>query len=760
MRTDEDIELIFVDNGSTDGTPAYLQSIPGAKVILNADNRGFAPAVNQGLQISSGQQLLLLNNDCIVTTGWLEGLLEALYDDPANGLVGPVSNNVSGEQRVPVTYSELTSLDGFAWDRRANRELTETDRLVGFCLLFSREVMERIGVLDERFEIGCYEDDDFCRRAQAGGYRAVIANHVFVHHFGSVTFRGSGADFASIMMQNEQRYRDKWEPASAPGQIEQRIIPQRPHSGDLSDRYSVLLIDDKTQLLQRKHIRLSLCMIVRDNEDTIAACLDSIYPWVDEINIVDTGSKDRTPEICRRFGARMFEFPWCDDFSAARNVSLQHARGEWIFWMDSDDIMTQEQGRKLRELVYGTHAADCFGYVAQVHCESAEPGQMTTVDHVKVFRNLPELRFEHRIHEQILPAIRRAGGTVAFTDLFVVHKGSIQTPEMRQRKIDRDFRILARDLEDRPNHPFVLFNLGMTHEDVGNYFEAEQLLRQCLQVSTDGESHVGKTYSLLVNSIKGQGRPEVALEEASRGLTRFPNDKELLFRRSILYLELNRLDEAARDMERVIHETIDRTFQSLDQGITGHKAFHNLAVIYEQLERHQDAENCWQQAIQMCPEFSGSWLALTRMYLKYGQMAAAETLQMRLQQTHPDPSTRALVSALILERQGKPETAGTVLRQSFESTSDTDCLDEAARIFMDNRLFDDCLAVLQQMHQLNPLNRVVLGNLATTFEALGRQADAISCLRESLKVHPENPAALKHLLRLMQSGIPPGGVPA
>jgi glycosyltransferase involved in cell wall biosynthesis len=175
---------------------------------------------------------------------------------------------------------------------------------------------------------------------------------------------------------------------------------------------------DNTHLLQRKHIRLSLCMIVRDNEDTIEACLASIYPWVDEIIIVDTGSKDRTIEICRKFGARIFEFPWCDDFSAARNESLRHARGEWIFWMDSDDIIDQEQGRRLRELAYGEHPVDCLGYLAQVHCESAEPGQMTVVDQVKLFRNRQDLRFEHRIHEQILPSIRRANGSVVFTNLW------------------------------------------------------------------------------------------------------------------------------------------------------------------------------------------------------------------------------------------------------------------------------------------------------------------------------------------------------
>ena len=120
--------------------------------------------------------------------------------------------------------------------------------------------------------------------------------------------------------------------------------------------------------------RVSLCMIVRDNEDTIEACLASVRPWVDEIIVVDTGSLDRTPEICRRFGAQVYNFPWCDDFSAARNESLKYATGDWIFWMDSDDIMPPDQGRLLRELVLRQHAHNCLGYVLQVHCPSRQPG--------------------------------------------------------------------------------------------------------------------------------------------------------------------------------------------------------------------------------------------------------------------------------------------------------------------------------------------------------------------------------------------------
>src|SRR5262249_2537914 len=115
--TDEPYELVLVDNASTDGTPEYLASLPGAKLIRNADNRGFPAAANQGARAAAGRQVLLLNNDTVVTTGWLGRLLRALHAGPDVGLAGPCSNRVSGEQQVEAPYDDLAQLDGFAWDR-------------------------------------------------------------------------------------------------------------------------------------------------------------------------------------------------------------------------------------------------------------------------------------------------------------------------------------------------------------------------------------------------------------------------------------------------------------------------------------------------------------------------------------------------------------------------------------------------------------------------------------------------------------------
>ena len=210
--TDEAYELIVVDNGSSDGTVEYLRGVPGVRLIVNEANRGFPAAANQGIVASGGSQILLLNNDVVVTTGWLFRLLRALHSDPAIGLVGPCSNFVSGPQQVEARYESLADLDGFAWDWGGAHEGVRVDvnRLVGFCLLIRREVVESIGLLDEQFGVGCFEDDDYCLRAIQAGYRAVIAGDAFVHHFGGRTFVG---------MRGRLAGRDARERAAVPGQV-------------------------------------------------------------------------------------------------------------------------------------------------------------------------------------------------------------------------------------------------------------------------------------------------------------------------------------------------------------------------------------------------------------------------------------------------------------------------------------------------------------------------------------------------------------
>jgi GT2 family glycosyltransferase/tetratricopeptide (TPR) repeat protein len=738
--TDEPYELIVVDNGSTDGTAEYLRAAPDVRLIENADNRGFPAAANQGIRASRGRQVLLLNNDTLATTGWLCRLLAALESDPKIGLVGPVSNCVSGEQQIPIAYDDLSGLDGFAWEhgQRHHGQYQETDRLVGFCLLIRREVIDRIGLLDEQFGIGNFEDDDYCRRAAAAGYRAVVARDAFVHHFGGASFKASGVDFAGLLERNRQLFDEKWQAREAPaapdtaGQVAAAAPAPRP-------RYALRLSDDGGLLLVRSPVKLSLCMIVRDNEPTIRACLESIRPWVDEMVIVDTGSRDRTPEICRELGARVFHAPWPDSFSAARNESLRHARGEWIFWMDSDDTISTACGRGLKSLADGPHDERVLGYVMQVHCPGAGcEGHLdtTVVDHVKLFRNRADLRFEFRIHEQIIPAIRRAGGEVAWTDLYVVHSGADHTPEGRQRKLVRDLRLLELDLAERPEHPFVLFNLGMTYADAGQHDEAVAHLRRSLAAADPGESQVRKAYALLVGSLTHLQRHDEALDVCRQARSQFADDRELLFREGLLAHELGRLEEAERAYQAVLSTREARHFMSLHQGIAGFKTHHNLALVYTDQGVLDRAEEQWRSALAEAPDYADGWRGLGDCLFRQEKR---DELRQVIAQLCADPRLRAVglvLTGRLAASEGEPAAAERAYREAAD-TGDAQALRALSQFLFETGRPTAAEAALRALVEHEPEDPSAHHNLGTVLLLSRRFDEAVVAYRRSLDLRPD-----------------------
>ncbi|MBI3635244.1 MAG: glycosyltransferase [Candidatus Rokubacteria bacterium] len=211
--TREPYELILVDNGSTDGTLEFFRSVPGATVVANGANLGFAAGNNRGLDVATGDFVCILNNDTLVTDGWLDGMIACAEEDPRIGIVGPMSNCVSGPQQIDgAVYDSFEALQRYAADFRGRRrgQRMTLDRIVGFCMLITRAALDRIGRLDENFGVGNFEDDDYCLRARRAGFRLMVAADVFIHHFGSRTFVGEGVDWHAAMKHGETVFREKW----------------------------------------------------------------------------------------------------------------------------------------------------------------------------------------------------------------------------------------------------------------------------------------------------------------------------------------------------------------------------------------------------------------------------------------------------------------------------------------------------------------------------------------------------------------------
>jgi glycosyltransferase involved in cell wall biosynthesis len=322
-------------------------------------------------------------------------------------------------------------------------------------------------------------------------------------------------------------------------------------------------------------------MIVRDEEPRIESCLRSIAPYVDEMVVVDTGSTDRTREIARECGARVFLFPWMESFAEARNQSIEQARGEWIFWMDADDLISPECGAGLRRLVRERPGRDA-AFLVQVRIPPG-PGEYSpsVVDHVKLFPNRPDLRFEHRIHEQVLPAIRRAGLEVLPSELFVTHENYDRSEEGQARKRVRDFRLLELDLKDHPDHPFVLYNLGMTYLYATREYEAAaHSLRRSLDRSHPRDSIVRKAYAMLVTARICAGEWEAALQANEEGRGYYPEDAELLFQAGQLYQRFGAFEPARAALERLVRGEEDPHYRSVDVGLRTYRGRHELALLY------------------------------------------------------------------------------------------------------------------------------------------------------------------------------------
>jgi GT2 family glycosyltransferase/glycosyltransferase involved in cell wall biosynthesis/Flp pilus assembly protein TadD len=207
-------EIIVVDNASSDGTAGYLKSQRDIRTIFNVKNVGFPAGCNQGMEIAKGDYIVLLNNDVIVTDNWLDGMVECAASDQEIGIVGPMSNWISGFQlEKNITYKKVNQMPAFAasYRRKNRKKWIEVPRIAGFCMLIKREVMNRIGGLDTIFGIGNCEDDDYCLRARLSGFKIVLAGDVFIHHFGSKSFSKKGIEnYIAVIQSKESLFRDKW----------------------------------------------------------------------------------------------------------------------------------------------------------------------------------------------------------------------------------------------------------------------------------------------------------------------------------------------------------------------------------------------------------------------------------------------------------------------------------------------------------------------------------------------------------------------
>jgi Glycosyl transferase family 2 len=337
---------------------------------------------------------------------------------------------------------------------------------------------------------------------------------------------------------------------------------------------------------------VSASMIVRDEAHHLVACLDSLKPVVDEIVVVDTGSRDTTREIALAHGARLFDFTWRDDFSAARNHGLEAARGDWILYIDADE--------RLRPYERAALAADLADPALIAATLRFHPRTgYTAYPEYRLFRRDERIRFSGAFHETMMPAFApflAAGRRIGHSALTIDHVGYDGD---QSHKLDRNRRMLAIALRESPERIYLWWHLGTVERDLGHAEAAEAAWREGLKLAQQGRDVTSNAVLCVIELMKALSRRgEDCLPLLREGLALTPGNwllrwheaRSLRDRGDIAAAEAIFHDLAAQDPDRMIDHA------AYNRGIFGAGAWAELGYCAFLRQDYPASAACYAEA--------------------------------------------------------------------------------------------------------------------------------------------------------------------
>jgi Glycosyl transferase family 2/Tetratricopeptide repeat len=344
---------------------------------------------------------------------------------------------------------------------------------------------------------------------------------------------------------------------------------------------------------------LSAALIVRDEAQFIADCLRSLQGHVDQIVVVDTGSVDDTIDIARQFSVDLHHFRWCNDFSAARNFALDHAKSEWILYIDADERLAIPEYVVLSDLLADRSKV---GWRVRLHPRV----EWTAYAELRLFRNDPHIRFQGVIHERIQPALetfaRAHDLDVGDCAIKLYHVGY----EADQRpKNSRNIPLLRQYLSADPNRLYCWWHLGECLRLAGDDLAAIEAWTSGIRRLSGLERQTGDSllYLSLIKIKHDRGEPIDDL--VAQALASFPGHLAFQWIAAQLAAERGELDEAKPVLEKLNMTDADSFFDpelAYDKGLFRHLSAEALALCYFREGRFADAAKLYGQAAQTAPD--------------------------------------------------------------------------------------------------------------------------------------------------------------
>jgi glycosyltransferase involved in cell wall biosynthesis len=329
-------------------------------------------------------------------------------------------------------------------------------------------------------------------------------------------------------------------------------------------------------------MKLSLSMITKNEATNLPGCLESVRELVDEIVVVDTGSSDRTKEIAQAYGAKVFDFEWTDDFSAARNESLSHATGDWVLYLDADERIERRFHQKIRKLISSGNG-DAYLLNLRSKIGIQEDAQYHIAPYPRLFRRMKGVYFVGAVHEQITTRLVAVNARIKSTDIVIEHLGYAQTDEILKEKANRNYALLMKQLETGVNRGYVLYQIGQTEIMLGRIDDGLEKLRQALEVGGFGKPVEAHIHSILADLNLRRGNLDQALEECNKSLVDAPGQSFAHIIKGEIYTKKGYYQEALSSYEEAYKKYSSGDLQKIVQ--TAIEPVFDISVIYSKLAR-------------------------------------------------------------------------------------------------------------------------------------------------------------------------------
>jgi tetratricopeptide (TPR) repeat protein len=347
--------------------------------------------------------------------------------------------------------------------------------------------------------------------------------------------------------------------------------------------------------------RLSVCMIVKNEAAMLGRCLESVSGCADEIIVVDTGSTDDSVSIAKSAGALVVESDWRDDFSYSRNISLRRASGNWLLWLDADDVVPSVSIPQINVLKQ-TPPDRVLGFVVK----NEKPGSTgSEFMQARMFPNRPDIFFERRIHEQMMPSALRLGMKLEETDVVVEHHGYADPARVKD-KADRNVRLLLDEWDPAAPDAVMAIEIADSYSMLGQWAEAERWYTAALAVPgcEAGQPDIASQAFLGIGNIRNRQEkyPEAA-EYCGKALALCPGRADALFSLAVAQDMAGDLAAAADTLKKILAGGGGAVLKvGVDFREARIKAYLRLERILGDLKKNSEALAMAREAVQALPE--------------------------------------------------------------------------------------------------------------------------------------------------------------